>query len=234
MDAVHERHSHRCGDSSRHAAGPLWTPPPGADGRGRGAPPQRLGPTEAELKAYSRQARRSQMQGRDRVRRAPDPGGVPRSRAEQAPRRRAGDARSTSRIRTPRRTRGAAADARPAGVAAEGRRRLHGPRSPDAAAGHQHGERVRAEERGRRADQRRRPASTVRSARSTAPAYDLARNLPTVVLRNEDYGRITRLLADGTAVRLEFTIVNRDVSRRAARRTTPLPRFPAPTRPTKS
>jgi carboxypeptidase Q len=39
-------------------------------------------------------------------------------------------------------------------------------------------------------------------------AYDPARNLPTVVLRNEDYGRITRLLADNTPVMLEFTILN--------------------------
>lgn len=33
--------------------------------------------------------------------------------------------------------------------------------------------------------------------------------LPTVVMRNEDYGRITRLLADGTPVTLEFDIRNR-------------------------
>ena len=33
--------------------------------------------------------------------------------------------------------------------------------------------------------------------------------LPTVVMSNEDYGRITRILADGTAVTLEFNIVNR-------------------------
>ncbi len=38
--------------------------------------------------------------------------------------------------------------------------------------------------------------------------YDLARALPTVVMRNEDYGRISRILADGTEVQLEFTIVN--------------------------
>ena len=37
---------------------------------------------------------------------------------------------------------------------------------------------------------------------------DLAKAPPTVVLRNEDYGRIARILADGTPVRLEFTIVN--------------------------
>lgn len=39
--------------------------------------------------------------------------------------------------------------------------------------------------------------------------YDVTKAPPTVVLRNEDYGRITRLLANGTPVRLEFTIVNR-------------------------
>ena len=39
--------------------------------------------------------------------------------------------------------------------------------------------------------------------------YDLARAVPTVVMRNEDYGRISRVLADGTAVELEFNIVNR-------------------------
>ena len=40
--------------------------------------------------------------------------------------------------------------------------------------------------------------------------YDVAKAPPTVVLRNEDYGRISRILANGTPVRLEFTIVNRD------------------------
>ena len=38
--------------------------------------------------------------------------------------------------------------------------------------------------------------------------YDVTKAPPTVVLRNEDYGRITRILADGTPVRLEFNIVN--------------------------
>jgi Zn-dependent M28 family amino/carboxypeptidase len=38
--------------------------------------------------------------------------------------------------------------------------------------------------------------------------YDVAKAPPTVVLRNEDFGRIARLLASGHAVRLEFTIVN--------------------------
>jgi hypothetical protein len=43
-----------------------------------------------------------------------------------------------------------------------------------------------------------------------ARPYDSAKTIPTVVMRNEDYGRIARLLADGTPVELQFTIVNRD------------------------
>jgi carboxypeptidase Q len=39
--------------------------------------------------------------------------------------------------------------------------------------------------------------------------FDLAKAVPTVVMRNEDYGRIARILADGTPVELEFTIVNK-------------------------
>jgi hypothetical protein len=39
--------------------------------------------------------------------------------------------------------------------------------------------------------------------------YDITKALPTVVMSNEDYGRITRILADGTNVTLEFNIVNR-------------------------
>jgi carboxypeptidase Q len=40
--------------------------------------------------------------------------------------------------------------------------------------------------------------------------YDTTKAVPTVVLRNEDYGRISRILADGTPVELEFDIVNRE------------------------
>jgi hypothetical protein len=39
--------------------------------------------------------------------------------------------------------------------------------------------------------------------------YDIARALPTVVMRNEDYGRIARILSDGTPVTLEANIINR-------------------------
>lgn len=38
--------------------------------------------------------------------------------------------------------------------------------------------------------------------------FDIAKALPTVVMSNEDYGRISRILADGTPVELEFNIVN--------------------------
>jgi len=39
--------------------------------------------------------------------------------------------------------------------------------------------------------------------------YDLAKSIPTVVMRNEDFGRIARLLADGRQVTLEFDIRNK-------------------------
>jgi hypothetical protein len=39
--------------------------------------------------------------------------------------------------------------------------------------------------------------------------FDVNRTLPTIVMSNEDYGRITRILADGTGVTLEFNILNR-------------------------
>lgn len=39
--------------------------------------------------------------------------------------------------------------------------------------------------------------------------YDLTKAVPTAILRNEDYGRIARLLTHGHNVELEFTIVNR-------------------------
>jgi hypothetical protein len=39
--------------------------------------------------------------------------------------------------------------------------------------------------------------------------FDVTKAVPTVVMRNEDYGRLTRLMADGLAVQLEIEIVNR-------------------------
>ena len=39
--------------------------------------------------------------------------------------------------------------------------------------------------------------------------FDVAKAVPTVVMRNEDYGRISRLMASGRVVEVEATIVNR-------------------------
>ena len=39
--------------------------------------------------------------------------------------------------------------------------------------------------------------------------FDVTKAVPTVVMRNEDYGRLSRLMADGRTVELELTIVNR-------------------------
>jgi len=39
--------------------------------------------------------------------------------------------------------------------------------------------------------------------------FDVDRALPTIVMSNEDYGRITRIMADGTDVTLEFNVRNR-------------------------
>jgi hypothetical protein len=41
------------------------------------------------------------------------------------------------------------------------------------------------------------------------PTYDIKSVIPSVILRNEDYGRIARLLGGGTPVELEITIVNK-------------------------
>jgi hypothetical protein len=39
--------------------------------------------------------------------------------------------------------------------------------------------------------------------------FDINKAVPTVVMRNEDFGRVSRILAGGTPVTLEFNIVNR-------------------------
>jgi hypothetical protein len=39
-------------------------------------------------------------------------------------------------------------------------------------------------------------------------AYDVTKTIPTAIIRNDDYGRIERLLADGEDVQLEFNILN--------------------------
>jgi carboxypeptidase Q len=41
-------------------------------------------------------------------------------------------------------------------------------------------------------------------------SFDVTKTVPTVVMRNEDFGRIARLMADGSAVSLEFDIQNQN------------------------
>jgi hypothetical protein len=40
-------------------------------------------------------------------------------------------------------------------------------------------------------------------------SFDPAKVTPTVIMSNEDYGRVSRIIADGTPVEMEFNIVNR-------------------------
>jgi hypothetical protein len=39
-------------------------------------------------------------------------------------------------------------------------------------------------------------------------AYDISKTIPTVILRNDDYGRVERLLDDGDDVKLQFNVIN--------------------------
>jgi Zn-dependent M28 family amino/carboxypeptidase len=64
----------------------------------------------------------------------------------------------------------------------------------------EHGARVRINDAGR-------PHGQI--AAFANGTYDVAAVVPTVVLRNEDYGRIARLLSGGHPVELRFDIVNR-------------------------
>jgi carboxypeptidase Q len=51
-----------------------------------------------------------------------------------------------------------------------------------------------------------RPHGQIRAFQNTT--YDLAQVVPTIMMRNEDFGRVTRVLADGQRVDLQFTITN--------------------------
>jgi hypothetical protein len=194
--------------------GPIVEPPPGAEGRGgrggRGGGVQRLGPTEAELKAYL-DGLAPRMKGaivlvgphaqvpfqenppakrRDdaqvKAQYQPDPNAPP-----------AGGGRGGNRAAGPGRGGRGGQQAPPEGPprlsAGEVTNRINDFVLKSGAlvrmndAGMMHGL-IRA---------------------FAGIDYNPARNLPTVVLRNEDYGRIARILAGGTPVTLEFTITNR-------------------------
>ena len=63
--------------------------------------------------------------------------------------------------------------------------------------------------------------------------YDITKVVPTVVMRNEDYGRIARILADGTPVNCSSRSSTASIPM-ARPPTTPSPRSPARTRRTRS
>ena len=125
--------------------------------------------------------------------------------------------------------------------AAGGRRRGAAPAragrsgAADRRAGHHDDQRLPADERRGGARQRRGPRARPDSRVQRHRLRPRRKKLPTVVLRNEDYGRIARILADGTPVTLEFNIVRTrripdgKTSYNADRRDSR-----APTRPTKS
>ena len=62
--------------------------------------------------------------------------------------------------------------------------------------------------------------------------FDVTKAVPTVVMRNEDFGRLSRLMGDGRTIELEINIVNRTYPEGATAYNVSL-KFPAPTRPRK-
>jgi hypothetical protein len=184
---------------------------PEAPGRGgRGAAPTRLGPTEAELTAYLKEL-------------APGIKGAmvfvgPHTRVpfqETPPAKRTTDEQARARYRPAPPP--ANAGARAGGPPSE-RREPPAPASAPAApqpvrlTAAQVAERVNAfllaNGAAVRVNDAGREHGQIRAF--SFGGYDSSKTVPTVVLRNEDYGRIIRLVAGGTPVTLEFTIVNRE------------------------
>ena len=183
--------------------GPLAQPENDGAGRGRGAAPQRLGPTEAELNAYL-EGLAPRMRGA--IVFVGNQVTVPFREVEPPKRRDDTQARAQYQPdpNTPPAGRGG-------GRGGGGGRGNAAPQDPPRMTAQQvttrvnefvlkSGAVVRVNDAGRQHGQIRAFAGI---------GNDPARNLPTVVMRNEDYGRITRLLANGTPVTLEFTIANR-------------------------
>jgi hypothetical protein len=172
--------------------------PPGPDaGRGRG--PQPLGPTEAELTAYF-QSIQDKVAGRIVLVGAPVTVNVNFNR----PAMRAPDDEVRARYGGP----AAAPAARRGGGGGRGGR---GDAASDRLTPQQVAARVAEFLRKQRAAVRvfdaGRPHGQI--AAFNVAGYNSSQTLPSVLMRNEDYGRIARILADGTPVTLEFTIVNR-------------------------
>jgi carboxypeptidase Q len=194
------------------ADAPVSTNVQGGGGGGRGNAPQRLGPTQAELDAYF-----ASIESKVR-------GGIVLVGAhtqvnfqETPPNKRQNDEVMKGRF-------GGESAAAPAGGAGRGNRAGGPPAGPGRGAGAPTAApagparltagqvntaveaflmRVGA---GLRINDAGREHGQIRAFGHSA--YDHTKTIPTVVMRNEDYGRISRILADGTPVKLEFNIVN--------------------------
>src|SRR6185436_2981553 len=192
--------------------GPLADPAadPNAGGRG-GRGPARLGPTEAELTAYLDSVK-------DKVRGAAVLVGKPTFVVVNL---NAPPGRQTDVAVRCRYADDAATDPECAALAAGGRGGRgggggggvgRGAQAPsDRLTAGQIGERVNAFLIANKAalrinDSGREHGQIVAFDNRTA---DVTKAVPTIVMRNEDYGRIARVLADGTPVELEATIVNK-------------------------
>ena len=194
--------------------GPLAPPPPegaegGRGGRGGGGAPARLNPTEAELKAYFTSIA-PKMKGAIVLVGAST---VPNFQ-ETPPAKRRDDAQVKAQYNPdpnapPNPGRGGRGNQAGGGGAGAGRGAAD-PNAPVRLSNMQItnmvNEFVLTSGAVLRVNDAARLHGQIRTFNGTA--YDLSRNLPTVVMRNEDYGRIARILADGTPVTLEFNIQN--------------------------
>lgn len=185
--------------------GPLATQPSAATARG-GRGPQRLGPTEAELTAYldsvkSKVAGAAVLVGKHAfvpVNLEPAPGRRTDLQAQcQYDPAMASDPQCATQGRG-RGGRGGAGGGRAA-------------QPPDRLTTAQVSERVTAflvaNQAALRIDDAARPHGQIRAFDNRS--RDITNAVPTVVMRNEDYGRISRILANGTPVELEATVVNK-------------------------
>lgn len=185
-----------------------FLPPEGplSEVQGRGRGPARLGPTEAELTAYfeSMAAR-----VRDRIVLVGRWSAVPVD-FTPAPLRE-NDDQMRARYRPPdpnappapgRGTRGNAAGGRGRGASTPADGRLTAQQVATRI-----GDFLRANRPALRIYDAARPHGQVDA--SSVTGYNASQTIPTILMRNEDYGRITRILGDGTPVTLEFEIVNR-------------------------
>jgi len=194
--------------------GPLASEPPAGiapPGGGRGGGPQRLGPTEDEVKAYLA-GMAPKMKGAIVLVGAPTV--VPFQ--EVAPAKRRDDAQTKAQYNpdpnapagggggrqgnNPNAAAGRGAATPPAAPAGP-------PRLTTAQVNNLINAFVLTSGAAVRVNDAAREHGQIRAFNGTD--YDLTKNLPTVVLRNEDYGRIARILADGTPVTLEFNIQNK-------------------------